>query len=508
MSDLPFSKVSAASERMASTRSRVTKAKEIVDLLTEAGPQAPLVVGFLRGEPRQGKIGIGYAQAYSVDETAADESSLTVGAVDEALTRIAGERGAGSVGRRSKILDHIFCAATSEEQAFLRKMLTGEMRHGALDGVILDAVIRGSGIDAHVVRRAAMLSGDLGHVAGLAMVGDTDGLTAIGLELMQPVLPMLATTAQSVVEAMEGMGVVSVEWKLDGVRVQVHRRGDEVAVYTRNQNDVTDRLPDVVAAVLTLDVESVVLDGEAMSVDTDGRPSPFQETMSRFGADAPGDDVPVLPFFFDIMHKDGSDLLDLDLSSRQTHLDGAVPEPLRIPRLITDDVESAETFLEEARARRHEGVMVKDLGSVYEAGRRGSAWRKVKPVHTLDLVILAAEWGHGRRTGKLSNLHLGARDAETDGFVMLGKTFKGLTDAMLEWQTDHLLAIQERAEHGTVYVRPELVVEVAFDGVLPSPRYPGGMALRFARVRGHRPDKNSEDADTIQTVRDIFEGRL
>ena len=503
-----FAEVADVSERMAATRSRVKKADEIAGLLSKAGDSVPIIVGFLSGEPRQGKIGVGYAQAYGVEAAPADEPSLTVDDVDTVLTQVAAERGAGSAARRAEMLGGVFERATAREQEFLRQVLTGGVRHGALDGVVLDAVIRRSGIEAALVRRAAMLSGDLGRVAALAMMEDVDALTAIGLEVMSPILPMLAATAESIETAMDAFDVASVEWKLDGARIQVHRRGGEVVVFTRNQNDVTARVPEVVGAVRGLDVESLVMDGEAMSVDEKGRPSPFQETMSRFGADTPRDEVPVLPFFFDILHLDGDDLLDLSLADRQRRLDDVVPPAMRIPRLVTSDAEAAADFLRQARELRHEGVMVKDVTSVYEAGRRGSSWLKVKPVHTLDLIILAAEWGHGRRTGWLSNLHLGALDSNSGEYVMLGKTFKGLTDAMLTWQTEHLLALETRRTKSTVYVRPELVVEVAFDGLLPSPRYPGGMALRFARVRGHRPDKNAEDADTIETVRAIFEGRI
>jgi DNA ligase-1 len=353
-----------------------------------------------------------------------------------------------------------------------------------------------------------MFSGSVGHAATVAFELGDEGLACVGLDVMRPVLPMLAATAPSVDEALASFGEAALEWKLDGVRIQVHRRGDLVRVFTRNLNDVTDRLPAVVAVALSLDAEAVVLDGEALSVDPSGEPAPFQETMSRFGADAPPDDVGVRPFFFDLLHLDGSDLVASPLVERRRLLETIVPPEALIPRLVTSDPGEAAEFLAEARRHRHEGVMVKDPSSVYEAGRRGASWLKVKPAHTLDLVVLAAEWGHGRRTGWLSNLHLGARDPRTAEFVMLGKTFKGLTDEVLAWQTERFLEIEIRRTRGTVFVRPELVVEIAFDGVLRSPRYPAGMSLRFARVKGYRPDKSAAGADTVDTVRAIFEGRM
>ena len=505
--DLAFAAVVEASTRLGATRSRLEKAQIIAELLMAAEGQVPVVVGFISGEPRQGKIGVGYAQAFGNQTPPAEHASLTVADVDACLAAVAAIRGAGSAGLRTEVLDDLLGRATAAEADLIRRLLVGEVRHGALDGVVLDAVIRAGSADQRLVRRAAMLSGDLGAVAEMALVGDVGALESVGLALMRPVLPMLAATAATVTEAVGRFELSSVEWKLDGARIQVHRSGDLVGVYTRNQNDVTARLPGVVQAVMGLAVGSVVLDGEALSVDPSGRPSPFQETMSRFGADTRADDVPVMPFFFDILHLDGEDLLDQPLSRRRRVLETLVPEATLVPALVTADPAAAEHFLTEARERRHEGVMVKDMSSTYEAGRRGSSWLKVKPVHTLDLVVLAAEWGHGRRTGRLSNLHLGARDPASGGFVMLGKTFKGLTDATLVWQTERLLELEERRTAGTVFVRPELVVEIAFDGLLPSPRYPGGLSLRFARVRGFRHDKGPEDADTIETVRAIFEGR-
>jgi DNA ligase-1 len=353
-----------------------------------------------------------------------------------------------------------------------------------------------------------MLRGDLRAVAVTALAEGAAGLQALSLELFRPVEPMLAKTAESVGDAVASLGGgAAVEWKLDGARVQVHRSGDEVRIYTRNLREVTARLPEIVEIVRGFPSERLVLDGEVIALAGDGRPLPFQETMSRFGRDGAGDlDTPLTPFFFDILHLDGTDLIDAPAAERSEALAGAVDREAVVPRLVTDDPEAAEEFLRSTLAAGHEGVMVKDLRSAYQAGRRGAGWLKVKPAHTLDLVVLAVEWGHGRRTGKLSNLHLGARDPRSGEFVMLGKTFKGLTDEMLEWQTRRFLELETARQGRVVFLRPEQVVEVAFDGIQASSRYPGGMALRFARVKGYRDDKPAAQADTIDTVRAIFEG--
>ena len=385
-------------------------------------------------------------------------------------------------------------------------LFLGELRQGALEGVMADAVAKAAGVPAAAVRRAAMLAGDLPSVAAAAMRDGVDGLGRFRLTPLQPITPMLAQTADDVSAALERFGRASVEWKLDGARIQVHRAGDEVRIFTRNLADITDRASEIVEAVQGLDVSALVLDGEAIALREDGRPEPFQVTMSRFGTKTDTADnarTPLSAFFFDCLHLDGDDLIDAPARRRLAALDAHLPPELLVPRLETDDAEAAEAFLADTLARGHEGVMVKSLDAPYEAGRRGAGWLKVKPVHTLDLVVLAAEWGHGRRRGKLSNLHLGARDPATGDFVMLGKTFKGLTDEMLAWQTEHLLGLETRTDGHVVHVRPELVVEVAFDGVQSSPRYPGGVALRFARVKGYRPDKSPGDADTIDAVRTI-----
>jgi DNA ligase-1 len=494
-----FADVVAASETAAATTKRTAKVAALAELLGRLAPEevAP-AVGFLTGTPRQGRTGVGWATVGAVDTLAASEASLTIDDVDTALTTVAATSGAGSTALRNSVLHELFGRATEAEAWFLRRLLVGELRQGALEGLMTDAVSKAAGVPIAAVRRGAMFAGDLGGAALVALTAGTAGLDTIGLTPLHPVQPMLAGTSPSVAEALAETGPASVEWKLDGARIQVHRVGDEVRVYTRNLNDVTDRLPQVAAAVRAFPADGLVLDGEAIGVGADGRPHLFQDTMSRFGADQVGVAVGLRAFFFDILHVDGTDLVDHPLSERLAVLD-RVASGARVPAIVTSDAAEAEAFSADALAHGHEGVMVKALSSTYDAGRRGGAWRKVKPVRTLDLVVLAAEWGHGRRSGWLSNLHLGARSPDGT-FVMVGKTFKGMTDELLAWQTG---ALQERAvrqDDYTVYVRPELVVEIALDGAQMSRRYPGGVALRFARVRGYRPDKDPDDADTIEAV--------
>jgi ATP-dependent DNA ligase I len=387
--------------------------------------------------------------------------------------------------------------------------VAGDLRQGALQGVMAEAVARAAGVPAPAVRRALMLRGDLGVVGALALAEGEAGLSAIRLEPGRPVHPMLAQPAADIDAAMAKVSPAAVEWKLDGARIQVHRRDGDVAVFTRTLDDVTARVPEIVEAALALPATTVVLDGEAIALRADGRPHAFQVTAARFGSRRGVEEqrraTPLTAALFDVLHLDGEDLLDRPGAERGAALEAVVPEALRIPRIVTGDAGAAAGVLADALGRGHEGVMVKSLDAPYEAGRRGAGWLKVKVAHTLDLVVLAAEWGHGRRRGTLSNLHLGARDP-AGGFVMLGKTFKGLTDEMLAWQTERLLALEVSRDAYTVHVRPELVVEIAFDGVQTSPRYPGGMALRFARVKRHRPDKTAAEADTVDTLRAIHAG--
>jgi DNA ligase-1 len=494
----------ATSAAVAATRSRTAKVAALADLLRHAGPEeAATTVGFLVGEVRQGRIGIGWAQLRDLEVAPVSEPTLSVADVDAALTTLAATTGAGSVAARRGVLDELFRRATADEADLLRRLMLGEMRQGALAGLMADAVARAADVPVALVRRAAMLSGDLGTTAAAALASGAQALEAVGLTVGRPVLPMLAATAADVAEALGHTGAASVEWKLDGARVQVHRDGERVGIFTRNLNDVTHRLPGVVKVALALPCASAVLDGEVVGVDDDARPQAFQHTMSAFGReDAVGAGEGLVVAFFDLLHLDGADLLDEPLAARRDRLDALVGERA-VPRIVTTDPATAQTFLDDALDRGQEGVMVKALDSTYDAGRRGGSWRKVKPVRTLDLVVLAAEWGHGRRQGWLSNLHLGARDPE-GGFVMVGKTFKGLTDELLTWQTAALLEREVERRGIEVHVRPELVVEIALDGVQTSTRYPGGVALRFARVRGYRPDKDPADADTIETVRQLL----
>ena len=506
------------SKDVAAESGRKAKSARIAELLTEAGPDiARLVVGFLTGELQQGRVGVGFAAVRDLPAGDAVEPTVTVLDVDSMVDELQRTTGAGSKAKRAEILNRMFQRVTAQERQFLVRLLLGEMRQGALDGVMVEAIATAAGVPPSVVRRAHMLGGDLRATAGIALSRERSGLESVGLEVLRAVQPMLAQSAESVAEAFErsirDQPAVAIEWKLDGARLQIHKSGDVIKAFTRNLNEMTDRVPDVVEIVRALPADSLILDGEVLRLRPDGRPLPFQDTMSQFGRDADNQaPVRMTPFFFDVIHHNGVDLLDEPASVRFGVLDGVVPEKYRAPRLLAETPEGAQAFFADAVAVGHEGVMVKTLDAPYAAGRRGVGWIKVKPVHTLDLVILAAEWGHGRRTGFLSNLHLGARDG--DDFVMLGKTFKGLTDAMLQWQTEELkrLAIPETATDwvdprgdSVQYVRPQLVVEIALDSVQESTRYPGGLALRFARVKGYRPDKNPEDADTLATIRALFE---
>jgi DNA ligase 1 len=464
-----------------------------------------VAVAYLSGELPHAPIRVGWASLRDLPAATAVEPTLQLLEVDAALRRVGETVGPGSQARRRRELEALFARATETERRFLLGLLSGGLRQGALEGIMVEAVAGAAAVPAPAVRRALMLSGDLGAVAAAAAVDGGEALTRFGLELFRPLQPMLAKPAAGLDEALARVGPAAVEWKLDGARIQVHRQGRDVRAYTRTLAEITDRVPEVVEAVLQLPVDSIVLDGEAIAVSSGGRPRPFQETMSRLGSridvQAQRDEAPLSGFFFDCLHADGVDLLDRPTSERLAALDRCVPGPSLVPRIVTADAAEAGTFLNDALAQGHEGVMVKALGAPYEAGRRGAAWLKVKPAQTLDLVVLAAEWGHGRRTGWLSNIHLGARDPATGGFVMLGKTFKGMTDEMLSWQTGRLLELEAGRDRSTVHVRPDLVVEVAFEGVQASSRYPGGVALRFARVKGYRLDKRPEEADTIDTVR-------
>lgn len=494
--------VVATSAVVAATRSRKAKTQALAELLAAPSDQGelPVVVGFLIGEPRQGRFGIGWSNLSALEGPAAVAPQLTVADVDGALQSLAQTTGAGSAARRQQQLGSLFSRATGDEQRFLVGLLTGELRQGALEGVMLEAVASAAGVRPDAVRRAFMLSGRLPATAVAALAGGETALAAFRLELGRPVRPMLASPADSLDAALAVTGPASIEYKLDGARVQVHRDGDSVQVWTRTLREITDSVPELVELVRRLPCDSVVLDGETLALSDEGRPRPFQETMSRFGAES-ARELLLHPFFFDCLHLDGADLLDEPLADRLVALD-TVAGGYRIPSV--QDGGAAAALLDGALAAGHEGVMVKSLDSVYAAGRRGRGWQKVKQVHTVDLVVLAAEWGHGRRRGWLSNLHLGARDPDGGPPIMVGKTFKGLTDELLSWQTGRLQQLATRTDRYTVHVRTELVVEIELDGVQTSTRYPGGVALRFARVLRYRPDKDPADADTITTVRALL----
>jgi DNA ligase 1 len=483
------------SQRVANTTKRNEKVAAIADVLRATPNElVPTVVGMLVGEPRQGRMGVGWATLRDVRVAPAADAAVTVDEVDRTLTLLAGISGEGSQRERERVLAQLLERMTADEQFHLVRLFSGEMRQGANEGVVADAAAKAAGVPGAALRRAAMLMGDLGSAVRRALAGES---LDVGLTPGVGVQPMLAGTAASVTDALALTGPASVEHKLDGARVQIHRVGDEVRVLTRSLRDITAGVPELVDAVTAIHASRFVLDGEALGLDEDGAPLKFQDSMSGGSR--------LRPFFFDVLHLDGRSLIDEPLHVRKGLLAEAVPESLRLPTIDTADPATAERFALDALAAGHEGVMVKALDSPYQAGRRGATWRKVKPVHTLDLVVLAAEWGHGRRTGWLSNLHLGARGAD-GAFVMVGKTFKGMTDELLRWQTAELQARALGApEDGYIqHVRPELVVEIALDGVQRSRRYPGGVALRFARVRRYRPDKSPADADTIERVQEML----
>ena len=487
---------------VAATRSRGAKTRLVAAALLRAEPvEVAIVTSYLSGSLPQRRTGVGWRSLRALPDPSADPT-LTVLEVDAALEAISALAGPGSQGARSHELDALLGRATAAEQRYLVGLLTGEVRQGALDGLILDAVAQAAGVPSSDVRRASMLAGSTPAVAAAALVGGRDALARFTLTVGMPVRPMLASAEPDLPAALaraDGGRSVSVEAKLDGIRVQAHRDGDVVRVFTRSLDDVTARLPDVVAAALAVPARTAVLDGEALLLGSDGRPRPFQETSSRTASGTGA--TPLSTRFFDLLHLDGESLLDLPYAERLARLGSVVPEHLAVDRVVTADADVAAAFLADVLAAGHEGVVVKSLGAPYEAGRRGASWVKVKPVHTLDLVVLAVEWGSGRRAGTLSNIHLGARDPDAGGFVMLGKTFKGMTDAMLAWQTERFTALATRHEGHVVHVRPEQVVEIAFDGLQRSTRYPGGLALRFARVVRYRGDKSAAESDTIDAVR-------
>lgn len=506
-----FANLVNASGRVGASSARLAKVRELASFLRAMpADEIEAAVLYLSGEIPQGRFGIGYAMLKAAAaQSAAASATLSIADVDRRLTALAALRGGGSAALRTAALEDMFLQATLGEQQFLVRLLAGEIRQGALAGVMVDAIAAAAGLPVAKVRRAAMYAGSLGAVGRAALLEGAPALDGFRLELFSPVSPMLAQTAADVGEALKVLdGEVAFEWKMDGARIQVHKAAAEVRVYTRNLHDVTDAVPEIADLVRGLAERTLVLDGEAIAFDATGRPHPFQTTMRRFGRKlniaALRDKLPMRAFFFDCLRSGERTLVDLPAAERLRYLVQAVPESLRIARLVTSSVQAAGAFYDAAIAAGHEGLMAKSLSAAYEAGSRGAGWLKIKRAHTLDLVVLAAEWGHGRRTGKLSNLHLGALEPASLEYVMLGKTFKGLTDAMLEWQTGEFLAREIRRDGATVYLRPELVVEIAFSDLQASVRYPGGLALRLARVKRYRNDKNADNADTMDAVRKIY----
>ena len=505
-----FATLVGTSQRIAASAARSAKISALADFLrTLPAAEIEVAAHYLAGEIPQGRIGVGYAtlQAAAAGEPAGS-ATLPILEVDRRLAALAATRGAGSAAQRAQLLRELFALATAAEQSFLLRLLVGELRQGALGGLMVEAIAAAAQLPVAQVRRAAMYAPALGTVARVALLEGGVALGRFQLELFAPVAPMLAQTAADVGAALAQLpGALAFEWKLDGARIQVHKQGSEVRVYSRALNEVTGAVPEVVELARSLAAHTLVLDGEAIAVDASGRPHPFQITMRRFGrklnVEATRTALPLRAFFFDCLRNGAQSLTELPTRERYRALAAAVAAPSLVPRLVTDQPESARAFYAAALAAGHEGLMAKSLEAPYEAGSRGAGWLKIKHAHTLDLVVLAAEWGHGRRTGKLSNLHLGAREPATGEYVMLGKTFKGLTDAMLEWQTQRFLELESHRDHGTVYLRPELVVEVAFSDLQASSRYPGGLALRLARVKRYREDKRAQEADTMDTVRAI-----
>ena len=496
------------SSRVAATSKRLAKIELLADLLRQLSPdEIETIVSFLSGSTRRGRKGIGFATVREAEATPAPEATLEVLDVDRALASLRTAKGRGSEQQKRAQLQSLMMLATAAEQRFLKELLLGGLRQGAMEGIMLEALARASGVSLDRVRRAAMMAGDTSRVARPLLESGEESLAAWSIQLFQPVHPMLAQPAPNVETALEAMGDAALEYKLDGARIQVHKRGDEVRVYTRALNDVTSSVPEVADAARALPARELILDGEVISFTPDGHPQPFQVTMRRFGRKLDLDrlraELPLTPVWFDILYRDGQPLIDYPQSKRFEILRSLSPAGNLIPHITTSSPEMAADFLRASLSSGHEGVLAKDTSSLYMAGARGQSWLKIKKVHTLDLVILAAEWGSGRRKGWLSNLHLGARDTETGGFAMLGKTFKGLTDEILRWQTEQLLLLETSRDRYTVYVEPKLVVEIAYSDIQVSPRYESGMALRFARVKRYRTDKTTTEADTFETVKQL-----
>lgn len=496
------------SRAIAATTKRLQKTDLLAALLRQLQPEeVETAVAFLSGGTRQGRVGIGYAAIRDAQGRAADQPTLQIMDVDRMLEQLSAVQGAGADRNRRELLNRLFSLATEKEQHFLTGLLGGELRQGALEGIMLDALAKASGIGIDRIRRAAMMGGGVAAVASKALTEGEAGLHAFDIQLFRPVEPMLAQTAEDVTDAIDQLGETALEYKFDGARVQAHKSGNDVRIYSRQQNDVSAAIPEIVEAVRALPAHDLILDGEVLSLDNEGRALPFQISMRRFGRKVNigqiVDELPMSQFWFDLLFLNGGSLIDEPQSRRFAELGRLAPAATLVPHLVTADAAQAEDFLREALSRGNEGVMAKSPNAGYVAGARGQSWLKVKQARTLDLVILAAEWGNGRRKGWLSNLHLGARDTEKGGFAMLGKTFKGLTDEMLAWQTQEFLKIEIARDQYTVYLEPKIVAEIAFNEIQVSSRYVSGLALRFARVKRYRPDKTADQADTFGTVKKL-----
>lgn len=500
--------VVATSRGVAETTRRLEKTGLLAGLLRQLAPEeVEPVVAFLSGYARQGRIGVGYAALRDAGSAGLATAVLEVSEVDHALSELASIQGAGSDRRKRELLRSLFARATEAEQRFLTGLLLGEIRQGALEGIMLEAIAKASGIDSGQIRRAVMMAGDIAHVARAVLEFGAPGLERFDIQLFRPIQPMLAQTSEDVAEAIKELGEAALEYKFDGQRVQVHRSGDDVQIFSRSLLNVTAAVPEIVEAARALPGRDLILDGEILCLAPDGSPQPFQVTARRFGRKLDLDrlraELPLTPFWFDLLYLNGQSLLDEPQARRFAGLAELAPPETLVPHTIATDPQSAQKFVLKALDGGHEGIMAKDTTAAYAAGARGQSWLKIKKAHTLDLVILAAEWGNGRRQGWLSNLHLGARDTEKGGFAMLGKTFKGLTDEMLAWQTEQFLKAEIGRDSYTVYVEPKFVAEIAFSDVQISRRYASGLALRFARVKRYRQDKSAADADTFQTVQKL-----
>ncbi len=509
-----FSQLVDTSQRVADAPGRNAKIAALADFLRQLAPaEIAIAVAYLSGETRQGKMGVGHSLFRNAKSgRVADQPALSLVDVDAALQRICEVTGSGSKARRAEVLGELLARANGAERDFLYRLMQGELRQGALESLMIDAVASAAGLPNAAVHHAAMVAHGVASVAEAALTEGAPGLDRFALAVLQPIAPMLAKPASDVAEALRAFGMAAFEWKLDGARVHVHKSGTDVRVFTRSRNDVTASVPELVETITGVSARELILDGEVIALHAGGAPQPFQVTMRRFGRTvdvaAMRATLPLSVFFFDCLRVDSEDLTGSPATRRFDALAAALPPAVRVPRIVTGDVAAAEAFYDDALARGHEGVMAKALDAPYEPGRRAATWLKIKRLHTLDLVVLAAEWGHGRRHGWLSNLHLGARDDADGSWVMLGKTFKGMTDEMLAWQTAELLARETHRDDWTVHVRPELVVEIAFNDLQASPRYTGGLALRFARVKRYRTDKQAADVDTIETVRALYAGQL